>query len=99
MKDNSKCPECGQAMVSMGKRWKPPRRTQDRKWKQQEQLWRDGYRPDGTVGHLQSEYSICRWCGERDDDEHRATMQAARHPRWYMIKHRGYYYISKGKKR
>lgn len=75
-KGNSTCSDCHQPMESMGRRWKPPRRTQDHKWKQQYKRWATGYLPNGRPrgtswwSRKQEDYVICRWCGQRVDYEH-----------------------------
>lgn len=42
------CPDCHQPMVDMGTRWRPPRRSQDHKWKQQHDRWLRNVAHDGT---------------------------------------------------
>ena len=43
----SLCPDCQQPMVPMGTKWRPPRRSQDHKWKQQYDRWCRGVAHNG----------------------------------------------------
>ena len=41
-KDSAYCPTCGEPMLNMGSRWRPPKKNNERAWKQIEQkryLW------------------------------------------------------------
>src|SRR5262245_31607034 len=67
------CPQCGQGMVIVGRFFRPPRRTDTRRWRIVEELYRNGVRYSGYAGRVPTHRSgVKGYLAKREEGQQRS---------------------------